>query len=709
MSPIVRFLFPTLCLTLASASTFFTLRPDGFAPNAVSFLTNGSASATLQSTLLLPDQSILAAGTITLAPDVISLPHVVNDPLLPRLENTSVTRTATLLLRLSSTATLLWAVRTVPCAPAASFSIATDNTTIYLAGSTTAAFPSTSSSVPNNATFTAGALIAAFSLGGDRLSLAVHHLPAFSYTAIFVPTRYPDILLLVCAAPPGASVFATNTANTPTSGGLCISRVNRADLSPLAIHPLSTWSTSSATGSNSGATLDSDTFWHATLSTDQTIIFVSGRRRLRTAAGFLTSLPVMFASHSDTLGMAADTHNPPDALQNHVRLTPHTSGDVLVAYIARTNNRETITIRRFSSALKPRTWSGANVPANSNKDPAWKYRIIQDLFYTRLSRAEVQAVNIDDAGTVRLVLDSAELIDKDADNAAAMKRLTQGRPAVVEIASDGNTARISQSASLERWKPQAAVLGPIGDSGQRNLIIVGEDQGIGFFSPLRTRPRPLMTGMRLREMQSPSPSPIRSNGNGGGSDGEGLDIGNGGLGSTNNGSDSGGSGGNGTSGTQTNDNGGCVGVSTIVNGRRFVGMVQSNPMLRLQVHPRLGWGWRSGSGVGRVLCLEWNKGEVHAYNRVCLTPHHVMRWGGRLRYMWQVCQEVRCFEKVERVVAFKGRCGTEMRVGGDGGPMPIAVAITMHAGRDGQAAEEAVARECWLQRRAWWLWRMVTL
>lgn len=646
---VVRTWFPltTILLLLTpclSHSVLSNFRSDGFSENVLHNLTNFEVDAVAHSVVTLNDSSVVITGLLRYPPGVAVHPSFVDEDDLAASElSTDRHRFAGMILRVLPNGSVAWAKRTMLCTFETTFTVAYDGLHVYVAGG--------SVGVPDEGgRLSAGRVLMRYHVNGTRDKFVRHGENGERYTFISYTDSKADTLFLVSCAPSSAAVYQNRGEKRPLENGLLVHRIGKRDMEIVQTEFVS--DSSSVEG-----TLIKDTFWDMAVSIDGENIFISAYRK--TMRFGVTNLPAVFSIKSSDLSTRY-TRNMENKLQLDMHVaTRRSSEGVYVSYVDRTANKEFLVIERLTSALIMSPWAGGAAGA-------FRYRILIQGEILRETVSSVRALDVDEGGTVRALLHSAEVVNATLASAspppslAIHRQLKNGRPAVVAVAADRTVGGVVQAQTEQRWEALAM------RAARDAYVMVGADRGLVNGGASRV----LLTGVRREaganetDRGAAEASPETEDA---------------------------------VEATMAPEGAGveCVGTSTRIGGKGIREIVRDDARLRMQTHPG-----RARAGV-RVWCYGWSNGTADV---VCATADHVVRHWGRVMYMREFCGVVGCEQRVEEVVNFKGTVGCRDDVAAH-----VGLSVTMHAG--GSDAESVVRDECRLMAGWWsrWLWRLTSL
>lgn len=683
-------------LSYAVSASNYSAGADGFTANFFSAFFNANFSSIAHSAAFLSNGDVIIAGTITYPAGVTQHPGIVNDVHLDITDSTQKKRTS-LILRLSmANHTVIWAHRAVPCSAQTRFALNIDETrdAVFMSGATTGFVNS------SDPTMYPGAVITHYSLNGTREAIRIHGSEKHAYHFLTTTSSLSSKLLILGYCP----FNSTNTnkiAALAPQGGLCAIVLQKSDLSIEASFDLTNGPIGVA-----NATLRRDDWWHGATSHDRSTVYVTIRRHVIINEFLPSSRAMILAFRSDNLQqIGSPALLPTGHVPQHVRLAVASNGVVFAAYIDRGGNKEAITVRRYDRALMENYWT-------SSETVDFVREIERELVIGRPVPSIVNAAiafskNVDTnqdgiEESVAVLLYTAELVDRNTENASDLLMMTNPRVAVVAVDPSANVRWISQSQQLHWWEPLGVALYP---RDQNTLLVIGADLGTTESTLFRTGGHMLATEVYIKSDDEdkrspqtgndkdtdldtnifPTPSPTRS-------------------GST----------------LQTSEL--CIGMSSHVKGWTILEIVRLDKRFRLQRHPiQMGiWGAKrlkelfSGRGqqgktfkLVKMSCLQWNNDGA----RLCATDLHVIRVNGKLMYMEELCKNikawkafggVKCESGLDVPFNFKSICseGVEVYPG---------IHVTMHSGQIGKSAETVVAEECELQQKRILLWRLKTM
>lgn len=666
---------------------------DGFTVNFFSAFFNANFSSIAHSAEFLSTGDVIIAGTITYPAGVIQHPGIVNDVDLDITDSTQKKRTS-LILRLSiANHTVIWAHRAVPCSAQTRFALTIDETrgAVFLSGATTGFVNS------SDPTLYPGAVIARYSLNGTREAIRIHGSEKHAYHFL-TTTSTSSSKLLILGYCPFNSTNTNKIAALVPQGSLCVAIFRKSDLSIEASFHLTTGPIGVA-----NATLRRDDWWHGATSHDRSIVYVTIRRHVILNEFLPSSRAMILAFRSDNLQqIGSPALLPTGHVPQHVRLAVASNGVVYAAYIDRGGNKEAITVRRYNSTLMENYWT-------SSETVEFVREIERELIIGRPVPSIVNAAiafseneNTKQNGTeqsVAVLLYTAELVDRNTENASDFLVMTNPRVAVVAVNPSANVRWIGQSQQLHWWEPFAVALHP---ENQNTLLAVGADLGTTGSTLFRTGGHMLATEVHIKSDDDDKQPPQTGNG----SDTD-LDTN---IFPTPSPTGSG-------STPQTSEL--CIGMLSHIKGRAILEIIMSDKRFRLQRHPVQMGLWRlkelfSARGhqekthkLVKMSCLQWNNDEA----RLCATDLHVIRVNGKLMYMEALCKNVKawkafggvgCKSRLDVPFNFKSSCSEGLEV------FP-GIHVTMHSGQIGKSAETVVDEECELQQKRVLLWRLKTM
>lgn len=670
---------------------------DGFSANLLSNLTDASMEMAVHSASNLSSGDVIAVGVLTLPPNVLKHPHIANDHDLNALDRPTQQRTSSVLLRMAADGTLLWAVRNVLCLDTAHFYVVVDEPAdhIFIVGSTTGAYNDTATNTKDTDTDTnlqnttqinhsvhAGAVIMKYTLSGDRVVTSVQDVVGSAYFAVSEVPIDSSVVLAIGHCPESSPVF-TALDGAPSKGGICGTLLRKADLSVVMHRGLSR-----ADEREPGIKVESDSFWDMCTSLDGHTVFVATKRLVVSSDGIKSVRFIVLAADTQTLLEVAPARTVPDELQLRVRLAAVPGGDLVTAYVARTQNREEIIALRLTRKLNDSTWENTG-------SAEWRREIERDPRYSRSVATTMNAActSIKD-GVVALTVYTAEIIDRSVSNADKLAALNNARVAVIELGTSGNVGWIAQTWRTDWWEPLFCSSVSTRE-GSEGWMIAGIDRGITGRDDFGVDKGLLTVAQRPTWSSTPTPTPLS-------------------LSPVPNMMRS-------PAATPTPSGPECIGASSRLSGHSIGDVIASDGRLRLQWHPlrhahRAGasakrWvarmtGYSSssktddddGDHLSDMLCVEWDESK----SRLCATKFHVVRVRGRPMYMRDACKRLLCTPTRDIPINYKGRCGDDII-------MRQELSVTMHTGRAAVPASQAVQKECDWQRWSPSLWWLSTL
>lgn len=632
-------------LSLAFAKAFTTYRTDGFTYNILNNTFPSNISVHLHAARLLSDHSLAAAGTVLYPPGFAKAALISNGPGFSVPEDTTLPRLSSLVIRIYANGTVAWAIRTALVKTATTVTLAVDDSdNIYIAGATTGI-------LENGVSSGEAPFMAKFDKDGESSILVTHKTVGQYYLSLIWHKSQPNELLAASYAPASHDVFS-GINNAPMKGGLVGVRVEAQTLSILASNPISR-TEDPATGD-----LVFDKFWHMCSSASGEVVYFGVRRQ--TMVSYLSSFtPSILAMSAGNLSVSKVRSLPKD-LQRSMKVTVSPHG-LYVAYISRTTNREALVVQKLSSMLEDDLWRNGN-------DANFKQTFEPDKLYFRQVTSSVTDVIVDSNYTVHVLLHTSEIINRSDPLLEQHRELSNGRPAILEIAADQTVFRIEQSTTLEKWTPSALLL------GEKELFILGTDEGLDGTgqSASTVNPHPLLTKLELKAIPvssfgSPSPTaharPIQGN----------------------------------------NRDDACIGASSKFDGRKVRDLIMERHDLRLQIHPQ--WkimGFLMTPNAIDMLCVEWHNMTVGS--SLCATPFHVLRWHGKLVYMREMCSKIKtCSQQRDEPLNFKGPCGADLKAHDH-------LNVTMHSATSSKMNAEYVASaECVARAKSPLRWLALTI
>lgn len=326
---------------------------------------------------------------------------------------------------------------------------------------------------------------------------------------------------------------------------------------------------------------------------------------------------------------------------------------VYVAQLASDDNMERIIVQRLDKQLRTISWP-------KSEETMFEYIIEPDAELIRYTKTALKGMSFQGAGVLQILVVASAAVNSE-DVANVRERLSNGRPAIINILPNAKVGSIVQALTRHTWIPNSLAV-----NNDRTLI-VGKDLGawkpgtasnesilVTALAPLPYTPDMTANGTPSASPDIPSPR-------------------------------------------------GCIGESSVFYGRSLISMIRSHGALRLQYHPiqRLWLLFKGGTKAHvRMLCYRTT------YSKLCATSHHVLQYGDSLMYMHELCTQhnISCYTAMERPLNFKGDCKYKIRV-------HASLYVTMHATHtlDTRPAAHIASRECAWRRLARPLWLLQTL
>lgn len=632
-------------LPLAFADSLSTFRADGFTQNVLSSVFPSSISIQLRAARPLSDNSLVVAGSVLYPPGFSKATLISNGPGFLTPENTTLARLSALVIKILSNGTVAWASRATLIKAGTEVSLAIDSSdNIYIAGCTTDIAESGWS--PVEAPF-----MAKLDKDGQSSTLVAHKSVGQQYLSLSWHKMYPNVLLLASYAPESHEIFS-GFERRPTKGGLVGVRVDAQTLAVQAAHPIS------ISEGPTTANLVFDKFWDVCSSVSGERLYFAVRRQV--VVNFTHSFtPSILAVSTAHLSVSVVRSLPKD-LQLSMKVAADLSG-LYAAYVSRIMNRETLVVRKLTLDLNDKPWQDGS-------EATFELPVTPDESYFRQVASSVTDINVDSTHIVRVLLHMSEIINRSDPLIEQHRQLSNGRPAVVEIAADRTVVRTEQSTASDKWTPRAIIL------GKKELFIAGTDEGRDNASQsmVTINPRPLLTGLELKAVVTPKPAGPSSTPDA--SPDPNRDVGN-----------------------------ACLGVSSKFAGRPARDLIIERHDLRLQWHPlRKLVKFLGTVNTVEMLCIGWHNGTI--MSSLCATPFHILRWHGRLMYMHELCDESKlCSKQTDEPLGFKGPCGADL-VAHD------FLNITMHSASNSKTTPvEATETECVARAKNHLWWLMLTM
>lgn len=704
---------------------------DRFSDNLLTNFVNPSIGTKTTSVAILQNGDTIITGLVTYPVDVATHPNITDHPDLKFLDKKlTKSRTANILLRVSTNGTIVWATRTAICKQDTHFSLIVHEASdrIYVAGKTSKSFHRGDRKHNKS-----GSLILIYSLNAARHDIFVTEKDD-AYLGLAFMKNDPDIILLVGSCLPNSRAFQTVTS-APSAQGVCATTFNIAENSTVTYRGLS-----ESAVYEKGTSIGKDTFEHMVVSQDGATMYVAVKRQLWTNFTAKTT-SVLLAVATDSLLAITQPKVISTGLAQRFRLAPLPDGFLAVAYVSHIDNKDMISLQKFTRLLR--------VNENTDVPQTWEREIEKEVLFTRPVLTEVHALHADRDGNLALVLYTSEVIDRLAGNYTKLASLTNPRVALVVVKASWTLSWIAQTRREDWWNGLEVAADSATHEG---FVVVGQDRGI-LGSPIYRTGRMLLTrvsrrgiyGTKLQQQQKPTPTPsaspvgsvvpkptpnkkkdsaspsptpgLASKGTGGKASPTPIQKKK--------------QGSNGASlpehtpeesvapsvtplapnTTIVSDPGGqtaCIGISSRIDGRAILDVIKKDGRLRLQAHMQkkifagihqiaTGFRVRSADSPIEMLCTQWNDGT-----RLCATRHHVVQLSGRLVYMEELCGYRSCRVEQDIPINFKSQCGVHV-------PVNSQLRVTMHTGRPGLLAVDAMRWECHLQKHSRFLWWLTTL
>lgn len=609
-------------------------REDGFVNNVLTKSYPSDLSISVHSSQLLTDGTIAFGGTLSL-PIGISTPTSIRiGPGLPEVENITNIRLSALVFRVSSEGHIIFSMQTAFISPETSISITSDNSdNIFVAGTTTGIYFQNNDSISEP-----GPFLCRVNRNGTQATIALHPEVGDEYVSITWRYSEPNVVLLGSFADSNHDVFL-GEEHAAESNGIIVARVDVETLQVLFKKLIS------VSEEADSSKLMKDKYWHMCQSSDEKLLYFAVKRH-KVEGWTHHFIPSILAISATDFSVSKVRELPKD-LQLDMKIGSN-QNKVFTSYVARINNRETITVRKLNDDLEDDSWG-------NNSNPVYSRVFTPDDTYFRQVPGSVTDIAIDSNLTVHVLLHAAELINRSNSLAEEHRKLSNGRPALLELSSRKDVIGMYQSTTSEIWEPRNLLL------ESQWMYITGTDKGILDVSnpSLVTNSKPLLTA-RARNTINDDPDPSNSP--------------------------------QAKPDDKTDENA-CIGATlSTISGKTIDKMISENAHLRVQIHPLLG----KASPVD-MLCLEW-KNDTYT-NNICATPLHVLKWHDNFVFMRDLCNETnQCTVKRDTPINFKGACGNHL----------IAhefLSITMHSGDGGSlSAQEKADSECRLRRKHYFAW-----
>lgn len=681
----------TKCGVLSSG-----LGNEEFGANYLQSLTRPEIAASAHSAIVLRDGSKVITGTLTTPNTLPFVPRFTNEQDLVRFPNmTHPNQTTAFVMRVAEndTSPIKWAKRTTYTRESTKWSVAFDGQDIFLSGHAIE-FPK-GLGTDSCCVLSSGMIAMKYSLNGVRKNISIIGNGTDTYTSIMPSKKNNDSLILTGVVSTNSSLFKGKTVLNPhpnlklaTGSSLAVMKFNKT------LH-LQGWNPLSFGPSN--VVVRRDIFWGATLSNDETKLFI-GHRRDYSVKGLMNFVVNLLSVNLTTLKLANQVVLAKD-LQSTMRLAsnPLKTGGFFLSYISRTLSKEIVVIRHMADNLK-------SLLLPNTSDGIFRRQIEHDSVHAHDPFSSVRDMMVDKDGHFHLLLYTSEILNRTITKYEQYRTLSKRRAALIVIRRDLNVEHIAQAQVGNVWEPAQLIM------GMKDYMVIGTEI---LTSPVAQK-RMLLTNTPRVQIQvipssTPRPAPVGT-GNPKPSRGATTSP-------------------KASKGARTptpkptvgptpqpiprtpqptvtpspavggNGNGACIGKSTRVNGRSIGNIIESHPGLRTQYHPLR---WLKNGGLEEqmeMVCLQ----NEDRHNRFCATENHIVRYEGVPMFMRDVCRRLECNKQLDFAINFKGECGNNVKINSK-------LDATMHSGKyDLLSAEETVKQECEMRENMRLLWLVRTL